>query len=71
MLKNQIHYETKVEEEAFTFICRAGCPTIKAYQAADEYRTYLFGVLKQQEEAAKAAAEQSAAQPEGLDGNKQ
>lgn len=69
MLKNQIHYATKVDEEEFTFICRAGCPTVKAYQAADEYRTYLYGILKQQEEAAKAAAEAPKeappAQPEG------
>ena len=70
MLKNQIHYVTKVDEEEFTFICRAGCPTIKVYQAADEYRTYLYGILKQQEEAAKAAQEASAAKPEGTDGNK-
>lgn len=67
MLKNQIHYQTKVDEEEFTYICRAGCPTIKAYQAADEYRTYLFGILKQQEEAAKAASEQ----PEGTNGDQQ
>lgn len=53
MLKNQIHYETEVEEEKFTFILRAGCPTLKAYQAADEFRTYLFGILKQQEEQQK------------------
>jgi len=55
MLKNQIHYVTKVDDEEFTYICRAGCSTAKAYQAADEYRTYLYGVWKQQEEAAKAA----------------
>jgi len=67
MLKNQIHYETTVEDESFTFVCRAGCPTIKAYQAADEYRTYLYGMLKQQEEAAKAATEQ----PQVTDGNQQ
>ncbi len=67
MLKNQIHYATKVDEEEFTFICRAGCPTVKAYQAASEYQTYLFGILKQQEEAAKAPSEQ----PQGTDGNQQ
>lgn len=65
MLKSQIHYETKVDEEEFTFICRAGCPTHKAYQAADEYRTYLYGVLKQQEEQQKASAEAAAEQPQG------
>jgi hypothetical protein len=50
MLKNKIHYETKVDEEEFTFICRAGCPSLKAYQAADEYRTFIYGLLKQQED---------------------
>lgn len=55
MLKNQIHYVTKVDEEEFMYICRAGCPTIKAYQAADEYRTYLYGILKQQEDQQKAS----------------
>ena len=64
MLKNKIHYETKVDEEEFTFICRAGCPTFKAFQAADEYRTYLYGMLKQQEEASA-----SSDQPQGSDGD--
>ena len=67
MLKNLIHYVTKVEDEEFTFILKAGCSTIKAYQAADEFRTYIFGLLKQQEESQKAAA----TQPEGTDGNQQ
>lgn len=67
MLKSKIHYETKVDEEEFTFICRTGCPTVKAYQAADECRTYFYGVMKQQEEAAKAASEQ----PQSADGNQQ
>ncbi len=50
MLSNHIHYTTRIEDEEFKFICRAGCQTIKAYQAADEYRTYLFGLMKQQED---------------------
>jgi len=60
MLKNKIHYDTKVDDEEFTFICRAGCPTLKAYQAADEFRTYIYGLLKQQEE--QQQAQQKAAE---------
>lgn len=67
MLASKIHYETKVDEEVFTYICRAGCPTVKAFQAADEYRSYLYGILKQQEEQQQAA--QDAAQSQGTDGN--
>lgn len=58
MLKNKVHYETKIDEEEFTFICRSGCLTAKALQAVDEYRTYIFGLLKQQEETEKQSKQE-------------
>jgi len=56
MLKSKIHYETKVEDEEITFICRTGCDTLKALQGAQEVVIYLTGVWTQQQEAAKKAA---------------
>lgn len=67
MLSNQVLYKTKVDEEEFMFICRAGCETKKAFQAADEVRTFLYGLWKQQEE---QAASQKPLEPQGDDGNK-
>ncbi|GEM_PF-5180407 len=65
MLKSKIHLDTTVEGDDFSFICPAGCQTVKAYQAADEFRSYLFGKMKEQEEQQKASAESLAEQPKG------
>lgn len=54
MMNGKIHFETNVEGENFIFVCRAGCPTDKAYAAAEEIRTYLYGKLKEQQEQQKA-----------------
>jgi hypothetical protein len=65
MLSNKIHIETKIEDENFEFVCRAGCATQKAFQAADEIRSYLYGKLKEQEEQQKKAAEKPVEQTQG------
>ncbi len=55
---------TKVTGE-HTYICPHLAPLHEVYEALTEFRTYVYGRMKEAEDQQKAAAEAPAEQPQG------
>ncbi len=65
MLKNTVTMETEVNSHKFSFHCESNTPLTEVYEALNQFRSYVYGRLKELEEQQKAAAEASAEQPQG------
>jgi len=55
MLKNKVHLEVNVEGKDFFFVCDSDSPLPNALQAAKTLVSYLYGRVKEQEDAQNAA----------------
>lgn len=65
MLTNKVQLETKTANSDHTYICANNAPLQEVYEALTQFRTYVYGRMKEVEEQQKATAEASAEQPKG------
>ena len=65
MLTNKVQLETKTATSDHIYLCANNTPLAEVYEALTQFRTYVYGRMKEIEEQQKAAAEASAEQPKG------
>jgi hypothetical protein len=65
MLKNIVEMETEVSTRKYTFHCEPNAPLPDVYEALNQFRSYVYGRLKEHEEQQKASAEAPVEQPQG------
>lgn len=58
MISQKSQLETKINDRDYTFQCAVDAPLNDAFAAVDTFRSYLFGRIKEIEEAQKAPKEE-------------
>ena len=69
MLTIKAQMQTEKASGNHVYLCSNNAPLPEVYEALTEFRTYVFGRMKEIEEQQKAASDNAAEKPEGLDGN--
>jgi len=67
MLTNKVQLETKTSTSDHTYLCATNTPLTEVYEALTQFRTYVYGRLKEMEEQQKDAQTKA----EAKDGDKQ
>ena len=65
MITTKAQLQAEKASGSHLYFCSNNAPLAEVYEALTEFRTYVYGRMKEIEEQQKAAAEQPAEQPQG------
>jgi hypothetical protein len=65
MISTKAQMKTEKSTGDHVYLCSNSAPLQEVYEALTEFRTYVYGRMKEAEEQQKAAAEAPAEQPQG------
>ncbi len=71
MLTTKAQMQTEKASGNHIYLCSNNAPLPEVYEALTEFRTYVFGRMKEIEEQQKAVCDNATVKSEGVDGNQQ